>query len=67
MNKFSKNNFLMIIKEIEEMESLDQNIWVPIGILERMYDNYNDIDDYFHSKREDRNVENLYKQLNMPS
>ena len=41
MSKFHKTNFKKIISEIEKMELEDQNIWVPIGILEYMYD-----DDY---------------------
>ena len=57
MAKFSKNNFHMIIDEIQDMEKENQNIWVPAGILERMYDNYIDIDDYFHSDPKDRNIE----------
>lgn len=38
MAKFSKNNFYMVIHEIEAMEANNQNIWVPIGILEIMYE-----------------------------
>ena len=41
MSKFSKGNFTIVIQEIEEMERNGENIWVPIGILEIMYD-----DDY---------------------
>ena len=62
MAKFSKNNFIMIIHEIEDMEAADQNIWVPIGILEIMYDDYAGIiDRYFHSK--DRDIEKLWEDL----
>ena len=64
MAKFSKNNFIMIIKEIEDMEAADQNIWVPIGILEIMYDDYyGHIDNYFHADKKIRNVEQLYNCL----
>lgn len=50
----------MIIKEIEDMEAADQNIWVPIGILEIMYDDYyGHIDNYFHTDKKIRNVEQL--------
>lgn len=64
MAKFSKNNFIMIIKEIEDMEAADQNIWVPIGILEIMYeDYYGHIDNYFHADKKSRNVEQLYNSL----
>ena len=52
----------MIIHEIEDMEAADQNIWVPIGILEIMYDDYAGIiDKYFHS--EDRDIEKLWEDL----
>lgn len=62
MAKFSKNNFVMIIHEIEDMEAADQNIWVPIGILEIMYDDYMGIiDKYFHSK--DRDIDKLWENL----
>jgi len=62
--KFSKNNFKMIIHEIEDMEAADENIWVPIGILEMMYDDYSGlIDEYFHTKKEKRNVDRLYSIL----
>ena len=55
MAKFSKNNFKLIIREIEDMEAADQNIWIPIGILEIMYDDYYGlIDEYFHSKKDQR-------------
>ena len=53
----------MIIHEIEEMEAADQNIWVPIGILEIMYNDYTGIiDNYFHSK--DRDIDKLWEDLN---
>lgn len=53
----------MIIHEIEDMEAADQNIWVPIGILEIMYDDYAGIiDKYFHSK--DRDIDKLWEEIN---
>ena len=45
------------------MEISNQNIWLPIGILERMYDNYVDIDDYFHLPREERKVNWLWNKV----
>lgn len=52
----------MIIHEIEDMEAADQNIWVPIGILEIMYDDYAGIiDKYFHS--ENRDIDKLWEDL----
>ena len=65
MAKFSKNNFIMVIHEIEEMEAADQNIWVPIGALEIMYeDHFGYLDYYFHSDKDIRNIEWLWSQLN---
>ena len=65
MAKFSKNNFHMIINEIQDMEKEDQNIWVPVGCLEMMYeDDFGLIDYYFHSDPQDRNIDWLWKQLN---
>ena len=65
MNKFSKSNFRLIIKEIEEMEEKDENIWVPIGILEYMYeDAYGYLDEYFHKEIKDRDINALWKNLN---
>ena len=55
----------MIIHEIEDMEAADQNIWVPIGILEIMYDDYRGhIDDYFHQNKEKRDLDQLWYYLN---
>ena len=46
------------------MEAANENIWVPIGILEMMYDDYSGlIDEYFHTKKEKRNVDRLYSIL----
>ena len=63
--KFSKNNFKLIIHEIEDMEAADQNIWVPIGILEYMFDDYMGyIDNYFHQNKEKRDIDQLWSYLN---
>ena len=65
MAKFSKNNFHMIINEIQDMEAKDQNIWVPAGCLEMMYeDDFGWIDYYFHSDPQDRSIEWLWNKLN---
>lgn len=65
MAKFSTNNFKMIIHEIEDMEAADQNIWIPIGILEIMYDDYMGyIDSYFHLNKEKRDIDQLWSYLN---
>lgn len=51
MAKFSKNNFKLIIREIEKMQAADENIDVPIGILEVMYEDYwGHIDNFFRSE-----------------
>lgn len=61
---FNKQNFEEIIYNIELMEKEHQNIWVPIGILEMMYDDYAGlIDQYFHTRSEKRNVDRLYSIL----
>lgn len=41
MARFQKNNFYLVIYEIEQMEKGGENIWVPIGILEYMYNDDN--------------------------
>ena len=65
MSKFHKTNFKKIISEIEKMELEDQNIWVPIGILEYMYDDdYGWIEKYFNQSPCSRNVELLWSMLN---
>ena len=65
MAKFSKKNFYMIMDKIQEMEAEDQNIWIPIGILEILYeDNSGWIDYFFHSDPQDRNIEWLWNKLN---
>ena len=67
MAKFSKNNFKLIMREIEKMAAADQNIDVPIGILEVMYDdNAGWIDDYFSEdpiRDYDYTVDELYEYL----
>ncbi len=66
MSKFSKNNFYMVIHEIEEMEKQYQNIWVPIGILEIMYnDDKGWLDFWFHKEPSLRNIEWLWNKLNI--
>ena len=66
MSKFSTDNFIRVVQEIEQMELLDENIWVPIGILEVMYDDiFGDIDNYFHLPKEQRNLKELLKQLDL--
>ena len=56
----------MVIHEIEEMEKQDQNIWVPIGILEIMYDDKKGwLDFWFHNEPDLRNIEWLWDKLNM--
>ena len=60
MAKFSKNNFKLIITEIENAEAADENIWIAIGILETMYDDdFGAIDQYFHTEKDQRDFELL--------
>lgn len=57
MAKFSRNNFELIIREIEEMEATEQNIAVPLGILEIMYDDYwGIIENYFNKPKAARSI-----------
>jgi hypothetical protein len=64
LSKFSKDNFKLILQEIEKMQAANENINVPIGILERMYDDYQGyIDNYFYEKKIDPDT--LYDQLEM--
>lgn len=64
MSRFSRNNFIRIIREIEYMESKGENIWVPIGILEYMYQDDNmEIDKYFHSSKDKRNLDLLMNEI----
>jgi hypothetical protein len=47
------------------MEDDNQNIWVPIGILETMYDDdAGFIDEYFHTNSINRSREKLWNKLN---
>ena len=65
MSKFEKTNFIKIITLIESMEFRKEDIWIPIGILERMYDDdIGYIDQYFHIDKFDRDKEKLWKNLN---
>ena len=66
MAKFSKNNFKLIMKEIEKMQAADENIDVPIGILEVMFDDYwGCIDYYFHCDDDEykTDIDDLYDSL----
>ena len=64
MAKFNKSNFKKIIIYIESMEKRNENIWVPIGILETMYDDdVGYIDKYFHTNKFDRNLEKLLEKF----
>lgn len=65
MSRFKKHNFEKIIKEIELIEAEQGNIWLPIGILEIMYDDdCGYIDRYFHTHpRNQRNLEQLWIDL----
>ena len=66
MSRFSKNNFIRIIREIEEMEQNGENIWVPIGILEIMYDDDCAwIDEYFNIIPALRDVNILWNKIQM--
>jgi hypothetical protein len=53
------------MKEIEKMQAADENIDVPIGILEVMFDDYwGCIDYYFHCDEDDKgNIDQLYDSL----
>ena len=65
MAKFSKNNFRLIIEEIEDSESYGENIWIAVGILEIMYDDYAGIlDQYFHLEKKDRDIDKLWDKIN---
>ena len=64
MAKFSKNNFKLIVREIEKMQAANENIDIPIGILEAMYDDYwGYIDDFFHleDKITDYDIDDLFE------
>ena len=65
MSRFSKGNFITVIREIEAMEQNDENIWVPIGILEMMYeDDCGWLDKYFSTPIESRGtIDGLWHQI----
>ena len=67
MSRFSKGNFIAVIREIEAMERNGENIWVPIGILEVMYeDDYGWIDKHFSTSPETRDsVDVLWYKIQM--
>ena len=55
------------MREIEKMQAADENIDVPIGILEVMYNDYwGHIDDFFKSegKITDHEIDDLYECVN---
>lgn len=64
MALFDEKNFTFIIRELEKQEQNDENFWLGVGILERMYDNYVDIDDYFHSNKKNRDIKELWGKIN---
>jgi len=46
------------------MEDKGENIWVPIGILEYMYEDDNmEIDKYFHCSKDKRNLDLLMNEI----
>ena len=53
------------MKEIEKMQAADENIDVPIGILEVMFDDYwGCIDYYFRGDEDDKDeIDQLYDSL----
>ena len=65
MSKFTEENFKRIIQEIEISEKDDENnIWLPIGILEVMYDDdMGCIDKYFWSPKETRDINKLWESV----
>lgn len=64
MSKITKQNFEKIIAEIESMEIKEENIWIPIGILEIMYDDdIGYIDEYFHKESKFRDLNMLWDNL----
>lgn len=67
MAKFSKNNFKLIVREIEKMQAANENIDVPIGILEVMYEDYwGYIDNFFYSENKITNqeIDDLFECVN---
>lgn len=67
MSRFSKGNFIAVIREIEAMERNGENIWVPIGILEVMYDDdCGWFDEYFSTPPESRySIDTLWYKIQM--
>lgn len=65
MSRFNYKNFKRIIEEIELVEGEQGNIWLPIGILEIMYDDdCGYIDQYFHTHpRNKRKIDKLWDKL----
>lgn len=62
--KISRANFFYILNEIEVMEVNEENIWLPIGLLELLVeDNIGFIDHYFHSPQKFRDREELWNNI----
>lgn len=65
MSRFNKQNFGQIIKNIEKQELNNEDIWISIGILEKMYDDdVGYIDQYFHTQYNSRNWDQLWQKIN---
>ena len=64
MSRLNKWEFKQVIENLERDEMKDDNIWVAIGILERMFnDDCGWIDEYFNTSFVARNWENLWDKL----
>ena len=64
MRKFNSAQLYEIIRHIERMEMHDEDIWIPIGILEFMYDDdLGLLDKYFTTSKDKRILEDLVEQL----
>ena len=64
MSKLTKEQFKSVIYNLERIENTD-DIWVAIGILERMYDDdIGYIDNFFHNHWECRDIEDLWEKIN---
>ena len=66
MSRFCKKNFERIIAEIEKSERKGDNYWLPIGILEIMYDDdCGYIDEYFEKQPQYRDSNELWYRLQL--
>ena len=64
MTRFNKWEFKQIIENLERDEMNDDNVWVAVGILERMYnDDCGYIDEFFSTNFVNRNWEKLWDKL----